>query len=385
MFPINLRAYEAYDKNKTPFKIDVVAFFSITNTDLAVQKVSSFDDLKTQLTSVLQGAIRNVLAQYDIERIMQERAVFGDTFTAAVNADLSTGWGVETVKSVELMDISDTEGSRTVANIMAKEISRIEMESRMAVADNLREAELKEIEAKRIVDVSQQDAAQQVGIRTAEKDREVGIATERSNQEVLLQAKETAEREMQVRLVNEVKAAEIAREVQVVAADAKKQTAIIDATALKTAAVTTAEGDKQTIELRAQGQLAAAKNEAEGVRALGEAKAKAEEALQLAPVTAQTTLAKEIGDNQGYQQYLITVRGIEKEQAVGIELAKAYSVADIKIIANGGSVQEGVGGLSNIFNPQLGTAIAGMLTAAASTEEGKAAVKNITKGQNNVT
>jgi flotillin len=58
----------------------------------------------------------------------------------------------------------------------------------------------------------------------------------------------------------------------------------------------------------------------------------------MAPVDTQITLVKEIGENDGYQTYLITVKQVEASQAVGIELAKAMGNADIEIIANSGDV-----------------------------------------------
>jgi hypothetical protein len=58
----------------------------------------------------------------------------------------------------------------------------------------------------------------------------------------------------------------------------------------------------------------------------------------MAPVEAQIVLAKEIGENQSYQQYLITIRQVEANQAIGVEQARALDKADIKVIANSGTV-----------------------------------------------
>jgi flotillin len=116
---------------------------------------------------------------------------------------------------------------------------------------------------------------------------------------------------------------------------------------------------------------------AEGVKALGDAEAAAEAAMLLAPVTAQLTLAREIGENEGYQKYLISVRQIESEQEIGVATAGALKEADIKIIANGGDVKSGVSSVGDILSPKGGTAIAGMLSALAQTDEGKAIIGKI--------
>ena len=69
-----------------------------------------------------------------------------EAFTAQVDKQLQA-WGVETVKNIEFMDIRDSANSEVIANIMAKEKSRIDRESREAVAMNSQMARTKEIEA----------------------------------------------------------------------------------------------------------------------------------------------------------------------------------------------------------------------------------------------
>lgn len=101
-------------------------------------------------------------------------------------------------------------------------------------------------------------------------------------------------------------------------------------------------------------------------------KAEAEKALQLAPVTAQITLAKEIGDNPGYQTYLTTVRQIESNQAVGVAQAHALEKADIKVIANSGDVSSGINNLTDLISSKGGTQLGAMLNGLANTGAGKA-------------
>lgn len=377
VFDISLENYEAYDTGRLPFMVDVKAFFRVEESATAAQRVASFGELKQQLQAVLQGAVRRILGTNRLEEIMQDRSKLGDEFTQEVNHQLKE-WGVTTVKSIEFMDIRDSGGSQVIANIMAKEKSRIEMESRVAVADNKREAELREIDAKRTVDVQRQDAEQQVGIRTAEKDKTVGIADEMARQEILAQARSTTEREMEVQKVRDVKSAEIAKEVSIVRAEQDRQVTIVNSEAAQQQTVIAAEGEKQKTKVIAEGQLAAARNEAEGIKAKGEAEAKAEELILMAPVTAQITLAKEIGSNLPYQEYLMTVEQIKASQAVGTEMAKAIGEADLKVIANSGDMQSGVASIGDIFSPKGGTSLTGMLSALAATEEGAAVVRRLT-------
>lgn len=356
VFPLRLSEYEAYDSGRLPFVLDLAAFFRIENSNMAAQRVSNFAELNGQLTSIVQGAARTILASKTIEEIMAGRSEFGDAFTKEVNEQLKA-WGVTTVKNIELMDIRDAKGSRVIQNIMEKKKSEIERESRIVVAENNRAAENAEIDARREVEINQQLAAQQVGIRKAEQEREVGLARERMQQTIKEQEKVTAEKQAEVLRVEEVARADIDRAVEVVRAEAEKQKTV----------------------LIAEGKLESERREAEALRVRGEATAQSEKLLQLAPVEAQIVLAKEIGENQGYQQYLVTLRQVEAHQAIGVAQAKSLEQADVKVIANAGDVQQGMTGIGDLFSARGGTAIAAALEGLAQSATGKALLDKISK------
>jgi flotillin len=367
VFSLRLRDYEAYDSGRLPFVLDLEAFFRIENSNIAAQRVANVNELNSQLTSILQGAARTILASKTIEEIMQGRAEFGDAFTKEVNEQLKA-WGVTTVKNIELMDIRDSAGSKVIQNIMDKKKSEIERESRVVVAENKRAAENAEINAMREVDINRQLALQQVGIKTAEKDKEVGIANELASQEIKMQQKITAEKAMEVVRVNDVKTAEITKEVNVVKAEEQKQTEVVKA-----------EGEKQKTVLIAEGVLEAEKRQAEAILVKGQANAEAEKLLQLAPVEAQIVLAKEIGENQSYQQYLITIRQVEAQQVIGTAQAQALQNAEVKVIANANDASSGLSGVGELLSSKGGTALAATLEALVQSDVGKALVSKIVK------
>jgi flotillin len=359
VFSLRLKDYEAYDSGRLPFVLDLEAFFRIENSNISAQRVFSFQELNQQLTSILQGAARTILASKTIEEIMQGRSEFGDAFTKEVNEQLKA-WGVTTVKNIELMDIRDSRESQVIQNIMDKKKSEIEKESRIVVAGNLKAAQNAEIDAQREVEINRQLAEQQVGIKTADKDKAVGIANEKAQQDIKEQQKVTTEKAMEVARVENVKSAEIAKDVNIVKAEEQRQTEIVKA-----------EGEKQKTTLIAEGNLEAQKREAEGLLVNGQAKAEAEKLLQLAPVEAQIVLAKEIGENQSYQQYLITIRQVEANQAIGVEQARALDKADIKVIANSGTVTGGISSLGELFTSQGGSNVGAALEGLAQSEIGK--------------
>lgn len=356
-FDINLKEYIAYDIGRVPFVVDVTAFFRIENTNMAAQRVTNYRELQDQLTTIVQGATRKVLASDKLDSIMLERSKFGDAFTKEVENEL-VGWGVESVKNMELMDIRDARDSQVIENIMAKEKSKIDRESRVTVAENERAAKVAEIEAIQATDIRAQEAEQAVGQRKAEKDREVGIANEQSSQAVKEQKRETAVRDMAIRQVEEVKQAEIDREKAIVAANEQKDTTV----------------------LIADGNLEAERRAAEGIKIKGEADAEAKKLMELAPIRAQIELAQEIGDNEGYQQYLILLDAISAHRDVGVAQAEALEAADIKVISNAGDVSDGVKGAAGVLSSRGGTNMAAMVEGFAQSPLGEEILSKLTGG-----
>ena len=348
VFDLRLEAYEAYDVGRVPFVVDIVAFFRIADSNIAAQRVENFRELQSQLLAIIQGAVRTILASHDIDKIMLERSIYGEQFTLAVQEQLKS-WGVVPVKNIELMDIRDAEGNNVVHNIMEKKKSLIEMESRIEVADNIKRAQIAEIEAERERDVEDQIAQKVVGETTAEKVKAVGIANEQASQDIKEQKKITKEREMAVLQVEQVRQADITREANVVKADEDRQTTIIIA----------------------EGKLEETKKESEGITIEGNARAEAEKMMQLAPVKAQIVLAQEIGQNEGYQNYLIAIENVAANENVGIEQAKALTAADVKIIANTGNPVDGVANVMDLFTSKGGTNVSAMLEGLAQSDKGK--------------
>lgn len=103
-----------------------------------------------------------------------------------------------------------------------------------------------------------------------------------------------------------------------------------------------------------------ASKSAEGIKLEGDAKANAEKQMQLASVEAQLKLASEIGNNDGYQHYLIQVRQIEANEKVGLAQADNIKGADIKIIAGAGDVTGGISSAAGALSPKGGFNLAGM-------------------------
>ncbi|MDR1194975.1 MAG: hypothetical protein LBL00_00690 [Endomicrobium sp.] len=377
VFDIDLNNYEAYDQERLPFVVDVKAFYRIEDSNIAANRISTFPELLVQLTDITRGVVRSLLAKSNLENIMSERSTYGALFTNEVQEQLRA-WGVIPVKNIELMDIRDTRDGKVISDIMNKKKSKIEMESRTEVAENMRKAQEAEIEAGKEVALKKEQANQEVGQKKAQVSREVGVADEKSKQDVQEQARTTAEKLMAVEKVNQVKLAEIKKEANIVKAEEEKSVTIISSEANKQSLAINAEGVKKQLELEAEGKLYAKSKESEGIHLEGTARADAEKKMQLASVEAQITLAAKIGENKGYQEYLINIRAVEAQEKIGVEQAKNLGRADIKVIANAGDVNTGVKAAMDLFSSKGGTAVGGMLEALKNTSAGKAVLEKFT-------
>ena len=385
---ISLNHYEAYDKDRLPFVVDVKAFFRINDFTVAASRVPTLDELYDQLTSIVQGAVRSILAKEYLEDIMSKRSEYGELFSKEVEPQLKE-WGVMSVKNVELMDIKDAGGEEVISNIMMKKKSAIEMERRVEVAKNTKTAQESEIIARQEIELKKQDADREVGLRAAAVQQEVGIAQEKQRQEVQTQAKITAEKEMEVKEVNEVRSAEIAKRAAMVKAEQEKEVTIIQVNTAEVAANTEkkikvvhaeaekaeqilkAEAEKEQVELKADADLKAATNEAKGIKLKGESEASAKELMEKAQVAGQIELFDKVNKDEQYQQFIIEQRKVEAMERVGIEQAKNLENADIKIFANGNSVQDGVQKAAGLLSSNTGFNIGEMLEALANTPMGK--------------
>ena len=385
---ISLNHYEAYDKDRLPFVVDVKAFFRITDFAIAASRIPTLEELYDQLTSIVQGAVRSILAKEYLEDIMSKRSEYGELFSKEVEPQLKE-WGVMSVKNIELMDIKDAGGEEVISNIMMKKKSAIEMERRVEVAKNTKTAQESEIIAKQEIELKKQDADREVGLRAAAVQQEVGIAQEKQRQEVQAQAKITAEKEMEVKEVNEVRSAEIAKRAAMVKAEQEKEVTIIQVNTAEVAANTEkkikvvhaeaekaeqilkAEAEKEQVELKADADLKAATNEAKGIKLKGESEASAKELMEKAQVAGQIELFDKVNKDEQYQQFIIEQRKVEAMERVGIEQAKNLENADIKIFANGNSVQDGVQKAAGLLSSNTGFNIGEMLESLANTPMGK--------------
>jgi flotillin len=216
-----------------------------------------------------------------------------------------------------------------------------------------------------------QNAEREVGEKEAEKEKLVGIAVQVSMQEVQTQAKITREKEMEVKQVEQVKQAEINKEQALIDAEKEKQLKIISAEALKVEQERKAEADLITQTKNAEGKLVEMTKNAAGIKAEGLSKADAEKLMQVAMVSGAIELAAKIAQSPEYMEYLQNIESIKASQNIGTANAEALKSADLKILANGGSVDKGMTSLLDVFSGKGGAAMASMLENLNNSDLGK--------------
>lgn len=354
VFDVKLDDYRCNDNGKLPFSVDVQAFCRITNYRLAAASIANPHNLIKQIQGVLEGVTRPLFGKHDLETIMVSYTGYGEELTSLVNQAL-IGWGLSTTKNIEIMDIRDVDGEQVIKNIMQRKKSEVEKASRIAVAQNNQAAREAEIEAGKAIDMAEQERLETVGKRTAEVTATVDVEKEKAAQKKHDAAKITKEKLFAVTEVERTRQVEIEKKATILAAEAEKA--------------------KMSIE--SEGQLIQQKNQAEGIKVKGHAEAEAERCYQMASVDAQTALAKEIGENDGYQDYLVKTHQIAAAKSVGLKQAENLGNADIRIIAGAGDVSTGVGKAAGVFSPQGGFGFAGMLEALGGSEQGKTFLDSI--------
>lgn len=150
--------------------------------------------------------------------------------------------------------------------------------------------------------------------------QQVGIVNEHANQKIQEEKKGTAEREMAVLRVKQVEDKKIEASARIEEAEGVRQAMIKEA-----------DGEREAQDLEGQGlgkrAAAIGSGEAQAIKDKGLAEAEAKERLAdaLSRFQEKGLLA------------LLGERAIEKDEAVGVAISKAYSDAKIKVIQTGES------------------------------------------------
>ena len=70
IFSVDLQGYEANDKDKHPFVVDVTAFFRIADYRQAASRIEDSKILQEHLEKIVQSSVRSILANDTLDEIM---------------------------------------------------------------------------------------------------------------------------------------------------------------------------------------------------------------------------------------------------------------------------------------------------------------------------
>jgi flotillin len=305
IFSVAVNKYDAYDSARVPFLVDVIAFFQVDDAVEASRRVSNAQELINQLQNTMRGAVRRILASFPINDIMGSRSTLNETFFKEVS-EQTKNWGIK-VNQIEFMNIEDFPGTKVITNIMDKERTSIEKESRVQVAENMKVAQLAEIEA-----------AETTALRAVAKEQRVGIETEKASQVVKEQQAETKRKEMNVLEIDTVRRQEIMKTQTVIAAEAEATSQVMTAEGYKKSKVLEGEGLALHNEVIGTAEAVVIKNKGLAEAEATQKRAEALKNLNEAGITVETLNAN-----------------VRINEAKWKALGDALSHADLKLVQSG--------------------------------------------------
>lgn len=276
------------------------------------------DTFINSVKELIENAIRNTTTAFAAEDIIEKKDEIANRLQQLLANDMAEYGCV--VTNVAVVNITDAPGTSVISDIARKREAEINAESRQNIAVRDKEARIAEAENRQAAEVMEAAASEAVGVRQQEKERTIFV----SQQQV-------AEEEMAVERVRQVRSAEIARQ----------------------ATVEKAQGDREAAILRREG-------EAEGVKAVGMVEA---EVIRSKGVAEAEAIAKRVEALNRLQETGRAFREIEKDEAIGTELAKALQKAHVRFVSTGE-----VTDFLKLFSAEGGANLGAMLAAARETE-----------------
>ena len=311
---IIIKDYETFAKANARFVIGVSVYCRIENVTASAQKFpgTSIDDFKKGMSSIIVSAIRKTTANYAIEDIISKRKEIQDEIHGEIREDFLK-WGVE-LTNVAVENIADADKTTVIHDISAKKEAEINSLSRQEIAIKSKQAEIVEAENRELAEKRKIQADEQIAIRAQEKEKTVAIMRQEAITKIL-----DVERNEKVTRAN------IEADAKIKTAEGVKQSQIITSEGIRQANILTSEGEKQALILKGDGN-------ASQTSAIGTAEAAVIRAKKLAEAEG---LAKIAAAQKLQQDGAEKIRIIEKDERIGLELAKALAQAQIKFYGGG--------------------------------------------------
>ncbi|MCD5415591.1 hypothetical protein LR032_00545 [Candidatus Bipolaricaulota bacterium] len=287
------------------------------------------ETFKSSVSELIQNAIRNTTTAFAAEEIIEKKDEIAAKLQQALASDMDEYGCI--ISNVAVVNITDAPDTTVISDIARKREAEINAESRQMVALRDREARIVEAENRELAENREAASTESIGVRKQEKERSIVISKHN-----------VAEEEMKIEQVRQVRAAEIE----------------------KAAAIERAEGERQAAILKRQG-------EAEGTRATGLAEAEVirsrglaeAEVIRSRGLAEAETITKRVEALNSTEESGRWFREIEKDENIGIELAKALQQAQIRFVSTGE-----VSSFLNLLSASGGANVGAMFAALRETE-----------------
>jgi len=299
--------HETYEKNQARYNVRASLKYRIVDPLTASETFTNDEELNTLLKGVLQSAVRAVTVQYDVTDARANKLDMEKGIIVQIANDLNA-WGIVLV-NFQLIDFQDTADSKIISNISRRREVEIESTTREVNAEKIKQAVMKEAEAK-----------QASSTREIERDEAIAKREQDKIKTVAEQQKVAQEKTYEVIRVQTIKQAEIDKDKAVIMANQLKDVEAVN----KEKKLLQGQGDRQMQEEQAKGSAAKFRED-------GLAQADAKEALQKA-------LNK--FDDKAIRA-LVAEKIVDMQQAVGVATANALARADVKAFLGGASGQQG--------------------------------------------
>ena len=352
---------ETYEKDQARYLVDSSTKYRITDVEEAAESFGTEDELKSQLREVIQAAVRAVTVKYSVTDVRANKKRMSEEIENEIADDLKH-WGLKLI-SFQLVNFKDTPESKVISDISRRREVQINSDTRIDNANRKKEARVKEAES--------DEAAQD---REIQRDEAVAKRKQGMKIQVAKEEQQAAEEEMKVKKIREVRQKEIEKEQSIIQSEAEREQRKISAMAEKESREIEAEGYKKKAVLEGEGNAAKRIQEAE-------AEAKAIEQKGLAEAKVKEELAKALAKYDKDAILAMTAEQIvAKDEAIGIEFAKAMQQAEIKLI-NAGEIDN----MMDVFTTAKGGARLGAMFDSFKKTSGSNVGQGISSLINNLT
>jgi flotillin len=265
------------DKGMVTTHVDIALTTGIsTDPEVQLNAVNRFlsakpNEIEEQIKTILDGAIRDIVASMPIEDLNSNRDKFKEeVFSSLADKLTKVGYGIIDINIQQIQDEDDY-----LNNLGKKKVTKAAADAQADIADMERAGKVRIAEIKRdeATDIAQADKAKQVNVATAEKEKAVEVANIDKDKEISIA---TADKDRQTGIADQEseKRAQVAR----AKANAEIAEAEADADAISKVAVAEANADAAKAEAEAEKEIRMAKadqkQEAETIQAIQEKEAK---------------------------------------------------------------------------------------------------------------